>query len=181
MARNFGGLTLHGYSDETELGYQGLMKVFLAYTALEKLGKVLVEPVNRKAIGPHVLRDRCVNYDQTTITDCWKTNDPTGEFVKYVAKHCEHPNLKVKVSGLLEAERPNLAILSHGIRNLFAHGHLTPSANSCCPKRIAKICDGVSEFVINVLDEEFYKVIHAYCDQSGIDYETLATSRKRRS
>lgn len=51
VARQFEGLKLRGYAEQTEIGYEGLMRVFLAYTALERLADCLVGPKKPSAMG----------------------------------------------------------------------------------------------------------------------------------
>ena len=176
VARQFDGLKLLGYTENTEAGYEGLMRVFLAYTALEKLGDVLLAPSSRKSIGRIALRDKCSLYAHDSVLKSLNVNDPKGRFVEHVAKHCKSSQLKARIGGLLSEDPPSIAILANGIRNLFAHGHLTPSPQNCDPTCVAKLCEQISRFVIHVLDEEFSSVIVRYCEKSGIDYESLAKS-----
>lgn len=78
------------------------------------------------------------------------------------------------MSGMLAEAKPNSAILANGIRNLFAHGHLSPAPKDCTPKRVAAICNEVSRFLIHFMDSEFSAVVKRYCHENQLDYDSLA-------
>jgi hypothetical protein len=152
VARAFRGIQLEGYTDTTEIGYAGLIKLFLHWSAFEQLKKAIRVQDTRELINLY-------NFEEE-ISELRK--DPHhDQFFIFVVKHLDEKSdySKNKIKKHIENEDANILVLSQSIRHVFLHGHLTPNARGVSPNFVEKLCDTLSNCLVNVMDNEFEKKV----------------------
>jgi hypothetical protein len=62
---------------------------------------------------------------------------------------------KAQIEKHFKGEDLNSSYLASAIRHIFAHGKLTPHANTSKPRNVVKICNAISDFLLLLMDTEF--------------------------
>lgn len=155
LAKDFQAITLDGYSEETALGYNGFLQVFLTHSALERFmeiyGKKHVSDLN-DLLAPH--------NPEKAVKDFFEF-DKNDKFYNALYQHIDSRGKKIE-EGLTKCKRgecTNVAYVSAAVRHIFAHGHLAANANSVNPKSINRACMSMSEFLLRFMDAEFTRKI----------------------
>jgi hypothetical protein len=164
MAKSFGRISLDGFSQKTIDGYNALLKAALVYSAFEtyvntldrkdgegfyKRGYRLLDPEKRKKISKKILE---LDKDRKFYGFVFQYTDP--EQGKQARKHIEK---------FYDGVEHNQVYLLALLRHLFFHGILTPK-----PTRVVKICDLLSDFFLEQVENDFRKRVQKTLNTKGI-------------
>jgi hypothetical protein len=156
LAKNFRGIHLEGYSQETTFGYNAFFLVFLTHSALERFADINSFDKDLGKLGPLIAR-----YNPEKVIQEFVEKDSKGLLYDFLYKRVNN-NLKVKLNECRNYNSTNVAYLSASIRHIFAHGYLCAHSNGINPKNVYSICTSISDFLLNFMDAEFTKKIEEY-------------------
>lgn len=164
LARNFRGLQVDGYSQRTLIGYYAFFRVFLTHSALE-----LYRPIVGLAEGG--MADALLPYKPHEPVKRFFALDRSGRLFDFL-----HARLKPKLQTNLAACRDgtccDVACISSAVRHIFAHGHLSANANDIEPRRVARACAVISDFLLDFMECDFSRRIAVY-------YQSVAPERRK--
>jgi hypothetical protein len=160
LARAFVGINLDSYGSDTCLGYDGLMRVFLAYSAFELFLQMIGK--NRETVLP-LLQP----YKPSKSLKYILQKDGTNSFYRFVSYHC-NPHLKNKLAEIHDRRSENITHYAAPVRHIFAHGHLSAHPSQCHPKTVRDICDCLFDFHIKVMNDEFSRLLTTYRARMGL-------------
>ena len=156
LAKNFRGINLEGYSQETISGYNAFFLVFLTHSALERFNEINSFGSDLDKLNPLIAA-----YNPEKVIQEFVEKDEKDLFYNFIYKRV-NDKLKVKLSDCRSYNSINVAHISASIRHIFAHGHLCAHSNGINPKNIYSICISISDFLLNFMDAEFTKKIEEY-------------------
>lgn len=169
LAKNFKGINLEGFSQETNYGYDALFLVFLTHSALERF--VEINSLELDALGSLM-----APYNPEKVIQKFVEKDKKGLFYNFIYEKIKK-KLKVKLSDCRNYNSSNVAYISASIRHIFAHGHLCAHSNGVNPKNVYSICTSISDFLLTFMDAEFSKKIDEYYSKlhtdSHVDLEAI--------
>lgn len=174
MARAFAGIQLDGYTEDTKVGYEGLLRVFLTHSALELFLPLLFPRATGKPSELRKLVPLLAKYDQEKVLNMFDKFDQQKVFWSFFYDKCYKRNQDY-LDLCLSREEVNVGQISAGIRHIFVHGHLTPNVADAKPKSVRRICDTLSDFLIEFMDQEFCAKVEEYCEAEGISFEKLGS------
>lgn len=162
LAHSFEGVQLRDYADGTEEGYGALIRAALAYSAVESLRRALGYR------GDHEFAPDLGGVDQADIVRRFREADVEDRFGHFVRDRV-NDRLRRRLIALYEGEdgSANVVHLGAGLRHIFVHGHLTPSARQVPPRRAAQACDVVTEMLLRLADDAFSSRVEGYAQDQG--------------
>ncbi len=149
VAHLFGGLKLNELSPETVRGYEAMFSVFLSYTAFELFWAGLAE-----YYGDVSIRDERHRFElqSRSINEKLKKNK---KLELYLLNEDASPLLTEKIKHFFERNDSNLMPILAGIRNKFAHGHLSVAGINADTKRNSQAIWDASQLLIEATDDLF--------------------------
>ncbi|WP_412062129.1 hypothetical protein [Rubrivirga sp. IMCC45206] len=163
LAHSFEGVRLRGYKEETEQGYGSLIRAALAYSAVESLRGALGYKADHE-FGPDL-----GGHDSAEVVRRFREADIEDRFGHFVRDRV-NDRLKRRLEALY-ADGPgpdaSMVHLGAGLRHIFVHGHLTPSARKVPPRRAAQACDVVTHALLGFVDDAFASRVESYASGLG--------------
>jgi hypothetical protein len=151
LAKNFKGINLEGYSQETNYGYNAFFSVFLTHSALERFVEI-------NTLDLDALDSLMAPYNPEKVIQKFVEKDKKGLLYDFLDDKI-NKKLKVKLNDCRNYKSTNVAYVSASIRHIFAHGHLCAHSNGVNPKNVHSICASISDFLLTFMDAEFAKKI----------------------
>ncbi|MBA3921067.1 MAG: hypothetical protein H0X31_04885 [Nostocaceae cyanobacterium] len=171
VAKNFKGINLEGFSQETNYGYDAFFLVFLTHSALERF--IEINSLELDALGSLM-----APYNPEKVIQEFVGKDKKGLFYNFLDGKVNQ-KLKVKLNNCINYKSTNVAYVSASIRHIFAHGHLCAHSNGVNPKNVYSICASISDFLLAFMDAEFAKKIDEYYNKlhthSYVDLEAICS------
>src|SRR5690606_10051532 len=93
-------------------------------------------------------------YGAIDVTDGMRAIDRDDAFYRFIQERVNASH-RAELENYFNQDPCNVAYLASAIRHIFAHGSLTPNANQVEPSTVVAVCDRISHFLINVMDQEF--------------------------
>lgn len=146
FARAFRGLHLEGYSLATCAGYDALTKVSLHWSAFEQF---------QRAIKSNDARPIAAGYNFQACLATLREVDPQQVFFRFVCDHLAQGAPRQAVTSFVEGKYCSAFALVKAVRHIFLHGPLTPNVQGVSPHTVSKICDVLSDTLVEVMDREF--------------------------
>ena len=156
LAKSLKSVELEDYSLETQNGYKSMFKIFLSFSAFESYTALVLGNKDR---FPYGSAEAFV--DKQEADDLLHTLWDFGydmSFLKFIADN-SRPNLQRIINKFLNNEKINVLYLAGSIRNIFAHGILTPNVWNNNVHDVSIVCDKISDFIINTIDYDMGKRI----------------------
>ena len=151
LAKSFKGIELDGYGDSTVKGYNGMMSVFLAYSAYELFWEV-------SGIGQHEFPHQMNQVELESVYQDFCCNDVDSKLFNFL-KARVNPSLKGRLEKLKTGDYSQTVYLAASIRHIFGHGHLAAHNKGACPVMIGKACGSLYVFLMDFMDSEFSKIV----------------------
>ena len=150
LAKSFRGINLEAYSHETAAGYSSIFETFLAYSALDQY-------LDCASLKLSALKQSLELYDRSTVDAAIRTISGHSEFLRSVYGHLDREHQRQQFDDFLSGKEMNTLFLAAGVRHIFAHGKLTPSAGAGDSTVASSVCRHLTDFTLRVLEGEFYK------------------------
>jgi len=148
LARAFQGVSLDGYSEATVRGYSSLMRMSLAWSALESLLLAM-------RISKHDLGNLARKHDFTNLLSELRNVPDANKFFRFVKVRLENKSQAAEVERFIDGRSCNGVTLAKAVRHIFLHGTLTPGARQVSPEVAPEVCDRLSQMLLMVMDDEF--------------------------
>jgi hypothetical protein len=170
LARNFRGLQVDEYSEQTLLGYSAFFQVFLTHSALERYLPIV-------GLTDDDLKDALLPYQPHEPIKQFFALDRSGKLFDFL-----HSRLNSKLRSNLKACREgtcsNVACLSASVRHIFAHGHLASNSHDINPKQVARACKGISDFLLVFMECDFTQRIVEYYHSTKREKRSVSSGRQ---
>ncbi len=152
VAKSFQKVVLDNFADSTVDGYSALMRAFLVYSALESYMRILNPKSKRvcKEALDIIDKDEAKQLSETILK---LDNEKT--FYRFILSFSDKPFMKKDLQSFYDKKEHNPVCLLASIRHIFVHGHLTPNVNGMRPKKVKKICDLLSDFFLEQIENDF--------------------------
>lgn len=147
IAKSFSSVSFDSYSEATASGYEGLLRLFFMWSALEQFMKITQ---TKQSTFLKVLE----KYNTRKLLSAIRMVDTGNRFYKFVQERTNQTNKK-HLEEYLKGRECNVTYLASSLRHVFVHGSLTPSADQTNPSCVKRICDFLSKFLLHVMDKEF--------------------------
>lgn len=146
-ANCFQGVSLKGFSNNTQAGYSALCRLLLVYSAFEAYLRVL-------GVKQNGLSQALADFGAEAILASIRKIDYEDRFYNFIFQRVNDSHKK-ELSSYFNSDSCNVAYLASAIRHIFAHGWLTPSANGNESLNAVEICNVLSEFLLKFMDHSF--------------------------
>jgi hypothetical protein len=128
LAKAFRSIALDGYSDATAQGYNALTRLMFTWSAFE--GLLIALGMDPK----HRIGDIAKRYNYDALLGELRAADPEYRFFKFVLARLENKNQSAEFDNFVNGKPCCGVTLARGVRHIFVHGPLTPSANQAEPQ-----------------------------------------------
>jgi hypothetical protein len=149
FAKEFQFARFETFSSSIAAGYSALCKHQFTYGAFEALLRALGVGRDLSALDPVLAKYPLAEWDTAL-----RAAPTHGQFFHFLTWHLK-PGLRDQCRQFLGRRPYNVLLLATAVRNSFAHGHLTPSANRTEPEDTARICGVLGGALVTIMDEEF--------------------------
>lgn len=150
LARAFNGIDADGYADDTVDAYGAVLKVFLAYSALEQFHKA-VEPANPR----QHLSERWASWATSPAVSLRESD----AIIQFLIKTVSNERLKEKLIAFQRGKHDNVLIVATALRHAVAHGFMSvhPEGTSA---RVSKVfCQQMSRLLLSISDRAFVDLL----------------------
>jgi hypothetical protein len=151
LASSFGGLSLSGYAEDSVAGYNGLLSVFLSYSAYELLWKVL-------GMNPDELPALMDADAERHVHEAFGKYDPEGVFFNFLRGTVDD-QLRRRLDRFKGGDVSQAVYLGAAIHHIFAHGYLSGHPKGAFPENISKVCHSVRGFLMKFMDDRFSALV----------------------
>ena len=147
LARSFKGMNAPEVGVTLE-GYDAILKLLLAYIVYE----VILKAANKLQI-PKIMSMKDNKINDSKLIEKIRKNEKLKGFLLRNATNMR--SVKAAVHSALAGETDDIACIAFALRNLFAHGDLTPSAIGLETKAERKLLWDVSDAILTYSDAVF--------------------------
>ena len=152
VAKSFQKVVLDDYTTSTVDGYSALMRAFLVHSALERYVRVLNPKDNKICKKALYISSR---NEAKQLSKIILKLDNKKRFYRFILSFSDKPYMKQDLTNFYEKKEHNPVCLLASIRHIFVHGHLTPNVDGINPKKVKKICDLLSNFFLEQIENDF--------------------------
>lgn len=167
LAMSFQRLELDGYHQSTARAYSSLFQVFLTYSAFEQF-------LNLYRLRFFEVDIHFTQHPYTESAQFIRSSDPRAKLLDFLTTELDSPAHKNRVLEFKQGNNHNPVVIAAALRHLFAHGKMGPHANRSYPAAVGKIAVHLSQLLIQIMDIEFERTLHTFCEQQGLHREDLA-------
>lgn len=150
-AKAFKGDAFEGYSQGVAKGYDSILRMFLAYSAMESLLNGLKIPNTKVGAG----------IDWTERWRLLRDTPSSQPYLQFIAGHVESKPINLAYTAFLNGHVCSLVLLAAGARHAFVHGYLTPSSGRLDGENTHQVCDQLASAVLYAMDTEVEKMARA--------------------
>ncbi|HPD58092.1 MAG TPA: hypothetical protein PKW17_12680 [Smithellaceae bacterium] len=154
VAKSFEGILLNDYTMDTVKGYSALFRVFLVWSAFERLMALIGKT-------SYTILPSLRAYAPAQNLQIMRKHDRQGIFLSFLIQHV-NKKLKKELLAIQSGNSNNITFVAAAVRHIFAHGHLSAHADGSHPKDVDAICSILFKFHITVMDHEFSKMVKKY-------------------
>lgn len=155
LARSYKGLSLEGYTAPTVEAYSELMRVFLVFSAFEQFLKLY-------KLRFFELEQLATATDSGAVAITIRNADKKSLFISFLCRHT-HADLRKRLELFISGASHNPAIVAAAVRHVFAHGILAPHSGRIAPRTTTSVCQLLSEWMLDYIDEVFDSSIQEFC------------------
>jgi len=158
-ARSFGEATFDALSQDTAACYSALCRFTLAFSAFECL---------ERALGEHaeLLRDVTSEVRSRENIEVVRELDRELRIFEFVYERLDEKRGKKLRAGLeafVSHEDYDPLVLARALRHIFVHGLLTPNVSKGRPGNLTRLCDHLSEFLLDSAGRAFSAFAGSAC------------------
>lgn len=150
LAQSFNGIDADGYAKDTTDAYGAVLKVFLAYSALEQFHKA-VKPTKS---GQH-LSDRWADWAVSPAASL-KESDA---IIQFLIKTVSHNKLKNKLIAFQQGKHDNVLIVATAMRHAVAHGFMSVHPEGTSAKVSKMFCQQLSRTLLSISNRAFLDLL----------------------
>ncbi len=158
LARAFNGIDADGYASDTIDAYGAVLKVFLAYSALEQFHKA-VKPINPR----QHLSERWADWAVSPAVSLRESD----AIIQFLIKTVSHQKLKEKLIAFQQGKHDNVLIVATALRHAVAHGFMSVHPEGTAPKVSKIFCQQLSRMLLSISDRSFVDLLESL----SIDFE----------
>lgn len=167
LAMSFQNMELDGYHSTTARAYSDLFRIFLTYSAFEQF--LTLYKIRFFEVDIHFIQH---SYGESA--HFIRRSDPKSKLLDFLIAELDNATHKNRVQQFKEGASDNPVVVAAALRHLFAHGKMGPHANRSYPAAVGKIAVHLSQLLIQIMDIEFERTLHTFCEQQGLHREDLA-------
>jgi hypothetical protein len=150
-ARSFGEATFGALSHDTGSCYSALCRFTLAFSAFECL---------ERALGEHAELLRAVTREVRSRenVELVRELDQELRILEFVYDRLDEKRGKKLRAGLeafVSHEDYDPLVVARALRHIFVHGLLTPNVSKGHPRNLTRLCDHLSEFLLDTAGRAF--------------------------
>lgn len=152
LARAFNGIDADGYAKDTIEAYGALLKVFLAYSALEQFHKA-VKPVNPR----QRLHDRWASLAVSPAASLRESD----AILQFLIKTVRHDRLRDRLIDFQRGNHDNVLIVAMALRHAVAHGFMSVHPEGTSPRVSKTFCQQLSRMLLSISDQAFIELLES--------------------
>ncbi len=150
LAVCFGGLTLHGFTEETSVGYDALTRSFFLWSAFERYADLANDRPPYRALFAHHPR----RHIRELAANCRRL-DPDHLLTGFLRRQSILPVHESYLQKYQDGHDFSVLTLAASMRHIFAHGHLTAHPNGLPAANLANISLSLGNFFTHFIQSDF--------------------------
>jgi hypothetical protein len=150
LARAFNGIDADGYAKDTMDAYSAVLKVFLAYSALEQFHKAVKPTKPRQHLSER--------WADCAVSPAVSLRESEA-IIQFLIKTVSHNKLKEQLIAFQQGKHDNVLIVATALRHAVAHGFMSvhPEGTSA---RVSKIfCQQLSRMLLSISNQSFVDLL----------------------
>ena len=150
LARAFNGIDADGYAKDTMDAYSAVLKVFLAYSALEQFHKAVKPTKPRQHLSER--------WADCAVSPAVSLRESEA-IIQFLIKTVSHNKLKEQLIAFQQGKHDNVLIVATALRHAVAHGFMSvhPEGTSA---RVSKIfCQQLSRLLLSISNQSFVDLL----------------------
>ncbi len=150
LAKSFTSINAAGIG-RTLKGYDAILKLFLSYTAYEEIMAAALAAKNPNI--KHII-------DNSIINNSLAAKVRSNNKLKYYLQSYEHSDdLKYNLKLMFDGKYNDVSGVAYAIRNIFAHGDLTPTTLGLTTNADRKLITDIADYILLYCDQTFTNCI----------------------
>lgn len=150
LAQAFNGIDANGYAKDTVDAYGAVLKVFLAYSALEQFHKA-VKPAKPK----QHLSERWADWAVSPAISLRESD----AIIQFLIKTVSHSKLKDKLIAFQQGKHDNVLIVATALRHTVAHGFMSVHPEGTSAKVSKIFCQQLSRMLLSISNRAFIDLL----------------------
>ena len=146
LARSFSSLVAPDVG-KTLKGYNAIVKIFLTNTAFEV--------VIRAALILKVSGTKSLEWTTLTRPELAQRIRTNKKLAKFILANSTDTGLQERISYMLEGRTNDILPVCYALRNVFAHGELTPSAIGLTNNKQYALLGDIANAILDYCDQRF--------------------------
>ena len=150
LARAFNGIDADGYAEDTTDAYGAVLKVFLAYSALEQFHKAVKPTKPRQHLSER--------WAECAVSPAVSLRESEA-IIQFLIKTVSHNKLRDQLIAFQQGKHDNVLIVATALRHAVAHGFMSvhPEGTSA---RVSKIfCQQLSRMLLSISNQSFINLL----------------------
>lgn len=158
LARAFNGIDADGYADDTIDAYGAVLKVFLAYSALEQFHKA-VKPIKPK----QHLSERWADWATSPAVSLRESD----AILQFLIRTVSNEQLRDKLIAFQRGKHDNVLIVATALRHAVAHGFMSVHPEGT-PAKVSRVfCEQLSRMLLSISDRSFVDLLESLSIEFG--------------
>tara|TARA_B100001057_G_scaffold282743_1_gene283152 strand:- start:1424 stop:2050 length:627 start_codon:yes stop_codon:yes gene_type:complete len=149
MAKQFCGILLNTFKEPTQDGYSALTRVFLVWSVFERYADLADNPPPYSQLLSMVSRLKL-----NLLADQIERNDSEHKLYEFLHEQSLEHN-RSYLERYRDGDRRGVIFYAAALRHIYVHGHLTAHPNGCQADNVQTICNTLSEFLLELISEDF--------------------------
>lgn len=158
LARAFNGIDADGYAKDTIDAYGALLKVFLAYSALEQFHKA-VKPTRPK----QRIHDR---WESLAVSPAANLRESEA-IIQFLINTVSHDRLRNRLIDFQRGSHDNVLIVAMALRHAVAHGFMSVHPEGTSARVSKTFCQQLSRMLLSIADQAFIELLESLSIEFG--------------
>ena len=159
MIKDLDVIKVQGATKRTEDGYTALLKMLFVWGGAETVFKLSSININQQR--QHFLSVYDTTKRNTLDSDLKSLRPEVDEFFKIIRDKSIGRHI-TEINNFLSDQVYDPSYLLSGIRHIFSHGTLSPNTGTKNPLITIKICNILTEFFTELIEQEFIKKVKSH-------------------
>lgn len=149
VAIRFQSIVLEDFTDATADGYSALTRAFLVWSVFERYADLADDSPPYGQLLSLVPKSRLAK-----LADHIEQQDVDHNLFNFLYEQSLEQNRHF-LDRYRNGDRRGVVFYAAAIRHIYVHGHLTAHPNKCSAESLVEICNGLSDFLLECIQEDF--------------------------
>lgn len=150
LARAFNGIDADGYAEDTMDAYGAVLKVFLAYSALEQFHEAVKPTKPRQHLSERWAA--CAVSPAVSLRE-------SNTIIQFLIKTVSHNKLRDQLVAFQQGKHDNVLIVATALRHAVAHGFMSVHPEGTSARVSTIFCQQMSRMLLSLSNQSFVELL----------------------